>query len=204
MWNKNIILLVGLVLFASSPFKPDNRRINALKSVYISYPKQDSVLKDDVKIEGSTEISGFVRSEIAFAYDSNSSNTWFLISSYEKSIKDGILTIWKTKEITDGDYRLRMQVFLDDGTIIEDVVPQLHIKNYTNDEVGVVIQTPAPSLTEENLNKVTDTPELETTNLSANPLVVTSQKVVSSLVFGILGIILLAISWGTLFHLRIK
>lgn len=204
MWNKNIILLVGLVLFASSPFKPDNRRINALKSVYISYPKQDSVLKDDVKIEGSTEISGFVRSEIAFAYDSNSSNKWFLISSSEKSIKDGILTIWKTKEITDGDYRLRMQVFLDDGTIIEDVVPQLHIKNYTNDEVGVVIQTPALSLTEENLNKVTDTPELETTNLSANPLVVTSQKVVSSLVFGILGIILLAISWGTLFHLRIK
>ena len=84
---------------------------------------------------------GFLSYEIDFAYSSDSTQSWFLIQESTSPISEGILAVWDTSVITDGDYNLRLLINKagDGQEIIE--ITGLHVRNYT----PIDTQTSAPT-----------------------------------------------------------
>jgi len=110
-------------------------------------PAGGSALQGVVAITGTTDLDGFRAAEIAFAYQSDPTETWFLIQQMTQPVKEGSLASWDTTTITDGNYRLRLQVFLQGGEVLVMVVNGLRVRNYTlietsTPEVGARLETP--------------------------------------------------------------
>ena len=97
----------------------------------INSPVEHTVLKDIIPITGITAVEGFQSAELSFTYAQEPVENWFVISSMTDPVTDGLLIQWDTKSITDGDYHLRLQVHLQDGSINEFIVRDLRIRNYT-------------------------------------------------------------------------
>lgn len=104
--------------------------------VEIDAPLGGDALQGVVSIVGSTDLPGFRSVEVAFAYQSDSTGTWFLIQQGSKPVHRDVLTSWDTTTITDGEYRLRVRVTLDDGKTVETVISGLRVRNYTPIEVS--------------------------------------------------------------------
>jgi hypothetical protein len=83
---------------------PDPQRI------YISNPLDGSLVQGVLNITGKTEVNGFSRYEVEFAYDQNPTVTWFLLLRSDQQVEDGQLTAWDTSSLTDGDYSRRPAV----------------------------------------------------------------------------------------------
>jgi hypothetical protein len=107
----------------------------------ITWPAGGAALQGVVAVQGRTAVLGFQFAEVAFAYRSDPTNTWFLIQQSGTAVEDGLLANWDTSTITDGDYRLRLQVFLKDGQVLEMFVDGLRVRNYSPVETS----TPAPA-----------------------------------------------------------
>jgi hypothetical protein len=155
----------------------------------ITSPGPGEALQGMVEVTGITDVSGFRRVEIAFAYQSDKTGTWFLLQQGSDRLKDGTLARWDTTMITDGTYRLRMRVFLQDGQVLDSVLDGLRVRNYT------VIETSTPEVRP--AGKATSTPTAtpradfrpetaESTPLPTNPAQVTAQHLQSSALRGVL------------------
>ena len=90
--------------------------------VEITAPAFGSPIQGTVEIIGSTIIEGFISWEITFGYASDTTGTWFLIAEGNESISSGELTQWDTTTITDGDYNLRLTVFLEGDQVTGDIL----------------------------------------------------------------------------------
>jgi hypothetical protein len=112
-------------------------------AVKLSSPLNGEALQGVVAVRGSSEAAGFRVAEIAFAYQSDPTGTWFLIQQSSTPVSDGALASWDTTTITDGVYKLRIQVFLEDGRVLESTVSGLRVRNYTPIETS----TPAATVT---------------------------------------------------------
>jgi hypothetical protein len=173
-------------------------------SVAITSPAPNDVLRGQVNINGSTSDPNFVSAQLDFAYASDSTGTWFPLQTLSQPVFDSPLYTWDTTTITDGDYILRLRVFITDGSSQEVTVP-IKIRNdvvpttptvvaptSTPDEVTVLIPTPfllAASPTPTEVPKPTPTP------LPPNPVALGSNSVLASLGRGalvILGVFALA------------
>ncbi len=176
-------------------------------SIAITSPAPNDVLRGQVNIIGSTNDPNFVSAQLDFAYASDSTGTWFPLQTLSQAVSDSPLYTWDTTTITDGDYILRLRVFLTDGTskdvtvpvkVQNDVVPvtpTVIVPTSTPDEVTVLIPTPfllAASPTPTDLPRPTPTP------LPPNPVSLNSNTILMSLgrgalvilgVFAIAGII---------------
>lgn len=108
--------------------------------VAITFPKPDDVLSGEVTITGSTDIPEFAFSQLDFSYVSDPTDTWFGLQTSTQPVADSSLFVWDTTLISDGDYVLRLRVFLDDGAIQEVTVP-FRVQNDTP------ILTPTPVVT---------------------------------------------------------
>jgi hypothetical protein len=95
-----------------------------------------------VVIRGSTAVEGFQSSEIDFASTGDPIQTWFLVQESNTPIQDGILAIWDTSAITDGDYNLRLLIYKTDGSRSVVSVSGLQVRNYTT----MVSGTPSPTV----------------------------------------------------------
>lgn len=120
------------------------------QQIAIQTPGGGSALQGVVAITGTTQISGFRAAEIAFAYQSDPTGTWFLIQQLTQPVNEGSLASWDTTTITDGDYRLRLQVFLQGGEVQEFMVSGLRVRNYTRietstPEIGIHLESPTPT-----------------------------------------------------------
>jgi hypothetical protein len=151
----------------------------------IDSPKQGEALQGVVAIIGNTDISGFKSSEIDFSFDNGTDNSWFMISSSNQPVHNGTLGNWDTTTISDGSYRLRVVVFLQDGSQVETVVGQLVVQNYSTPlptkESGSLAATTAATLAITPLaTPVPPTP----TAMPANPAQVTSSGITLSLITG--------------------
>jgi hypothetical protein len=142
-----------------------------------------------VTISGTTDIPGFRSAEISFAYQSDPTNTWFIIQQSAAPVKEGALAAWDTTTITDGAYRLRLQVFLQDGQVKESLVTGLRVRNYT------LIETSTPEARQAGQETPTPTasprPDFqvsarEVTPLPTNPAQVTPQHLEQSALRGVL------------------
>ncbi len=104
----------------------------------VTLPLGGEALQGVVAITGSSLAEGFQAVDVSFAYASDSTGTWFLIEQGSVPVVDGQLATWDTTTISDGTYHLRLQVFLADGAVLERVVENLRVRNYT------IIETSTP------------------------------------------------------------
>jgi hypothetical protein len=109
----------------------------------ISYPIEAQFVQGIVTINGSVTALGFASYELSFAYENDPTQTWFELEASTLPVFDGELGIWDTTTLTDGDYTLRLRIFLLDGTIQETTVSDLRVRNYT----PIPTSTPTPTAT---------------------------------------------------------
>lgn len=170
--------------------------------VAITSPAPGDVLRGQVNIIGSTDAPNFVSAQLDFAYASDQAGTWFPLQTLSQPVFDSPLYTWDTTTISDGDYILRLRVFIADGTVQEVQVP-IVLQNdaaptptlaptSTPESVTVLIPTPfllAASPTP------TDVPRPTPTALPANPASLNQTEIYASLGRGalvILGVFALA------------
>ncbi len=161
--------------------------------VRIASPLGGEALQGVVPIGGTTDLPGFRSAEVAFAYQADPTGTWFIIQQSSTPVKDGALAAWDTTTITDGEYKLRVQVFLAEGQVLESTVTGLRVRNYTPIETstparaspvpasGVATATPsATPLGDFQVKAVNATP------LPTNPAQITPQHFEASALRGVL------------------
>lgn len=170
--------------------------------VAITSPAPGDVLRGQVNIIGSTDAPNFVSAQLDFSYASDQAGTWFPLQTLSQPVFDSPLFTWDTTTISDGDYILRLRVFIADGTVQEVQVP-IVLQNdaaptptlaptSTPESVTVLIPTPfllAASPTP------TDVPRPTPTLLPANPASLDQTEIYASLGRGalvILGVFALA------------
>jgi hypothetical protein len=180
-------------------------------TIRITVPASGDVVLGFVNIMGTSAVDGFFASELSFAYASDTTNTWFLIYGTDSPVTEGLLAVWDTTLVTDGDYDLRLRVTMQDGTLIETFVTDLRIRNQTPTETP----TPEPTFTPEPFDTpsatlLPPTPQPAPTStrrptptfLPPNPVAVTPSEIYSSLRRGILLILVSFIIVGILLRLR--
>jgi len=113
------VFLTLLLLFQDTP-------------VALTAPQNGETLRGQVQIQGRMYTPNFASAELAFTFASNASDSggnWFIIQTFPQPTADSALTVWDTTSITDGDYTLRLRVFLQDGTFQDALVSDLKIRN---------------------------------------------------------------------------
>jgi len=78
--------------------------------VMISEPIPDQEIKGEVTIKGTADVPNF--GFYKYEYTSVGSENWTTILAGRNPVIDGELGIWDTSELTSGDYRLRLVVFI--------------------------------------------------------------------------------------------
>jgi len=126
-----LVFLLGLLFFTARPAAAFQQRTPEAPLVIVQSPQPGEALQGLVTISGSTQADGFQSAEIAFGYQSDPTNTWFLLQQSSTGVTEGDLTQWDTTTISDGIYRLRVQVFLSNGRVLETLVDGLRVRNYT-------------------------------------------------------------------------
>jgi len=120
-----------------SPTLPPQVEAPALN---LSYPAAGETLRGQVPISGLATLPGLTGWELAFSYEQDPTETWFVLLRGEQPTS-GEFFRWDTQTLADGDYRLRLRVFLPDG--VQEVQARgLKVRNYTFDT-----PTPLPSAT---------------------------------------------------------
>lgn len=153
-------------------------------SPQINTPLAGQALQGQVQIRGSVDLEGFQSAEVSFSYASTGEANWFLIAQLTQPVKDDLLATWDTTSIADGAYALRVVVYLNDGTSVEQKVKGLRVRNYSPIETETPhpidttdLPSPAATIT------VTARPATPTA-LPNNPVQVTRQQLRTSLVSG--------------------
>ena len=109
----------------------------------ITSPVSGETLRGIVPVTGSTALDGFLSSDVSFAYANDSTETWFSIQSSSEPVTDGQLAVWDTASLTDGDYTLRLHVYLQDGTFQEATVADLHVRSQAFAATDTPVPTPS-------------------------------------------------------------
>lgn len=133
--------------------------------VEIQTPQAADVLKGSVEVKGSVSESGFISASLYYAYADTTVETWFLIQTISQPVTDGVLAIWDTSSISDGNYKLKLSVLRKSGEIQEVVVDHLQVRNYTPAQVVAPTQTEVVEV----LQTVTDIPEKPVITATAYP-----------------------------------
>ncbi|HVP20393.1 MAG TPA: hypothetical protein VMS73_00880 [Anaerolineaceae bacterium] len=158
-------------------------------AIQVTAPLAGMALQGSVVITGNTTLPDFQSAEVDFSYIESGPINWFLLQQSESPVKDSVLAVWDTSKIADGNYQLRVQVFFKNGQVVEKIVPDLRVRNYT------AIETSTPTLPQVALQvspmvtlsptAPTGTPIPTPTTLPANPVQVQSSTVWFNIVLGI-------------------
>jgi hypothetical protein len=91
--------------------------------VVITAPATGDTLVGTVTISGTAASPNFDHYELAFAYDPNTTDTWFeVVPPSNTPVTNGQLGTWDTTGITDGTYMLRLRVYNTGSTAPTDVI----------------------------------------------------------------------------------
>lgn len=116
----------------------------------ITTPSPGGSLSGMVTVSGSANHPAFVSYDLAFAYATDTTGTWFPIAeAVTTPVRDGPLALWDTRALSDEIYVLRLQVRLDDGSLLEATVGDLQVSNYSPTRLPAAgpASTPAPTVT---------------------------------------------------------
>ena len=203
---KRIFLIFGLIffLFPWSALAQDGDQAT------ISYPIEAQFIQGVITISGSVTALGFSSYDLSFAYEGDPTQTWFKLSSNSLPVFEGELGTWDTTTLTDGNYSIRLQVFLLDGTVQETKVSDLRVRNYTPIPTDTptptstpVVQFAAPTAQLILTVPATVTPSLPTpTSMPPNPASLAEASISSALRRGAALALLLFVVFGLLLRLR--
>jgi len=176
----------------------------------ISSPLEEQYVQGVVTISGSVTVLGFSSYELSFAYENDPTQTWFKLTSSTLPVFEGELGTWDTTTLTDGDYTLRLRVFLLDGTTQELIMSDLRVRNYTPIPTATptptstpVVQFVAPTAQLIRPVLATATLSLPTpTPLPPNPASLAESSISSALGRGAALALLLFVVFGLLLRLR--
>jgi hypothetical protein len=176
----------------------------------ISAPQSGGVIRGQVEIAGNMTVPNFSSAALEFKYASDSADNWFTIQTFPQPVADSALAVWDTTTLTDGDYDLRLRIFLIDGTFQDVTISDLKIRNDTPEPTEIVLtETPLPQF-----NAATPLPELSqltstaiitfpsSTPLPANPASVTTTSIYSTFSRGALIVLILFIFFSLILRLR--
>jgi hypothetical protein len=190
-----ILLTLFLVLFSQTA------------DISISSPKSAQILRGKVEITGNLDIPNFSSAELDFSFASDPAYSWFSIQTFSQPIKDATLVTWDTTMLTDGDYTLRLRVFLQDGSVQELLVSGVKIRN----DVPLPTDTPTATEPPTPTNRPptpTSRPDAVTTSfpsptpLPVNPASVTTTSIYSTFTQGGLVVLVLFLIFSLLLRLR--
>ena len=183
-------------------------------TIAITSPRAGDILRGQATITGTTDVPNFLSAQLDFAYASVSDLTgnWFALQTLSQPARDSALFTWDTASITDGDYILRLQVFLADGTTQEATV-SIRIQN---DSIPPTPTSLPPTATPETIfggqiptpfllaasPTPTDIPRPTPTALPPNPVSLNQNEIYNSLTRGALVIVGLFIFSGILIRIR--
>jgi hypothetical protein len=157
----------------------------------IDSPVAGQEVQGAVVVRGSTAVERFQYYEIDYTPTEDPTQTWFMIQQSSIPIQDGVLAVWDTSSISDGNYDLRLLVFKTDGSRSEVPVVGLRLQNYASLDgsapspavMYVTLGPPtatatpkSPSPTSFLVTPLSYTP----TPLMSNPAEITSSQVVST------------------------
>jgi hypothetical protein len=191
VWSLTL-LLAGWLLFPLP--------VLAQEAGIVTAPVSGQAVQGATPITGTTEVEGFQSAEVAFAYQDDPTNTWFLIAQSDIPVLGDTLAVWDTTTITDSTYKLRLRIFLSDGSVVDTFVTNIRVRNYTPIETPTPdpAARPTPGLLP--LPLPTDPPQ--PTPLSPNSAAVTSHDVYRAALRGALTIIFLFVVFGLLIRIR--
>lgn len=183
-------------------------------TVSITSPQADAALRGLVEVMGRMDTPNFASAELAFTFNETASDpaaSWFVIQTFPQPITNPVLATWDTTAVTDGDYTLRLRVFLQDGSFQDAVIPNLKIRN---DEF---LPTSTPTFTEAvfNFQPLNETPNVSaqttstpvivyptSTPLPANPASLTTFSIVTIFWQSALAILVLFAFFSLVLRLR--
>lgn len=110
----------------------------------ITSPEVDQIVQGLVIVSGTVTVLGFSSYELSFAYKDDPTGTWFTLQNSSMPVFEGELGTWDTTTLTDGDYSLRLRVFLLDGSAQEMIVTDLRVRNYTAVPTSTFTPTATP------------------------------------------------------------
>ena len=186
-----LVLLIPHTVMAMWKSQPQ-LQTSAASNASIETPVAGQAVQGSVVVSGNTGTEGFQSFEVDFSYKDDPTNTWFLIQEGTTPIQNGVLAVWDTTTITDGDYTLRLLVTLTDGAQVEVLVNDLRVRNYSPIETVTPSPTPfyvtlapgipaAPSIAEHTPTPTLTPYPLTPTPLPTNPAVITSSQMVLTL-----------------------
>ena len=176
----------------------------------ISSPGDGQIVQGSVVVSGTVSALGFSSYELSFAYADDPTQTWFMLASSSQPVFEGELGTWDTTTLTDGDYTLRLRVFMLDGSVQEKTVSSLRVRNYTavptstfTPTVTPIVQFAPPTAQLIAPAPATATPSLPTpTPLAPNPASLQEASISSALGRGAILAMLLFVGFGLLLRLR--
>jgi len=176
----------------------------------ISSPVDGQIVQGSVVVSGTVSALGFSSYELSFAYADDQTQTWFVLASSSQPVFEGELGIWDTTTLTDGDYTLRLRVFMLDGSVQEKMVSSLRVRNYTavptstfTPTATAIVQFAPPTAQLIAPAPATVTPSLPTpTPLPPNPASLQEASISSALGRGAILALLLFVGVGLLLRLR--
>lgn len=120
-------------------------------TVTLTQPPPGAVLTNVVVLNGTATHPSFVRYELAFALEADSTNTWFSIQeAVNVPVVAGPLGSWDTRGIVDGNYAVRLRMYTSERNFVEAVVRGLRVQNTSPTATPLPIPTspsgPTPTL----------------------------------------------------------
>jgi hypothetical protein len=179
----------------------------------IDWPVTGELIQGTVVVRGSTPADGLRNYEVDYALSSDPNQAWALIQEGTTPVQDGILAVWDTTPLPDGEYNLRLLVNLTNGHQSVTNMYNLHVQNeaaslptsppatawYLDLEVKTPTPTPPPAI-----DQTTPAVFLSTTStpLPKNPVEITSSRAIQALGGGAALSITIFIVLGGYFGIR--
>ncbi len=160
----------------------------------VDSPQPGEQVQGEVIIAGNTAISGFSRAEVNFAFPEG--NTWFLIQSSDQPVRNGPIATWDTTTIVDGTYRLRVTVFLVDGSYAQVIVSDLRVANHVIEATRADPSSITPTIPQMERSEITPSITGSTaTAFPENPAEVSTTGLMTVMLVSCLGILFLFVIW---------
>jgi hypothetical protein len=199
-----------LVLFLLIAILPHPVRAQEGAQSNISSPSEGQIVQGMVVVSGSVTVLGFSSYELSFAYNDDPTQTWFLLTTSSLPVFESELGTWDTTTLTDGDYTLRLRIFLLDGTVQETTVTGLRVRNYTavptstfTPTATAIVQFAPPTAQLIAPSVATVTPSLPTpTPLPPNPASLQDASIAGAVGRGAILALLLFLGFGLVLRLR--
>ena len=114
--------------------------------VRITYPVDGSQVAGYVTITGSASHPRFLQYALEWGPEPNPGNLWYPITAPRGvPVLNGILGAWNTTSVADGVYRIRLHVWLSDGTDTAFVAGGIRVSNVRPTAVPTATSTPRPN-----------------------------------------------------------